>query len=195
MTLRSLAQELTEPHFKSIGGRIGKVPALIDELASAIHGSTDTGTGGSTSKAGILVNAQALDLHQEIERRITRGYTNRYKRGAPTLKRCIKTISDTEHEPDWEDWFTQAFQWATNEIETMLRPKKLRRLDGVNCPACGQATYSEDRLTALYVDCWADNENLRPHQEWSVECKACDTHWTGTNEIKWVLVALTANNC
>ncbi|MEV7644708.1 MULTISPECIES: hypothetical protein [Actinomycetes] len=195
MTLRSLAQELTEPHMKMIGGRIGKVPALIDELASAIYGSSDTGAGGSSSKVGILVNAQALDLHQKIERDIKRGYTIRFKRGAPTLKRCVKTISNTEHEPDWEDWFTHLFQSVASEIETMLRPKKLRRLDGVTCPSCGQATYSEDRLTALYVDCWADNENLKPHQEWSVECNACGTHWNGTNEIKWVLVALTANNC
>lgn len=195
MNLRSLAQELTEPHLTVINGRIGKVPALIDELASAIYGSSDTGNGGSPSKTRILVNAQALDLHQRIERDIAHGYTIRFKKGAPPLKRSIKTISTTEHEPEWEDWFTHLFQWAANEIETMLRPKKLRRLDGTQCPSCGQATYGEERHTALYVDCWADNENLKPHQEWSVECKACDAHWTGANEIKWVLVALTSNNC
>lgn len=191
MTLRSLAQELTQPHLKMIGERIGKVPALIDELASAIYGSTDTGTGGSTNKARILVNAQALDLHQKIERDIARGYTIRYKRGAPTLKRCIKTISTTEHEPEWEDWFTHLLQWAANEIETMLRPKKLRRLDGIECPSCQQKVFGEERETCLYADCWADNENLRHPTEWSVSCKACDAQWTGQKDMAWLLVALS----
>lgn len=191
MTLRSLAQELTEPHLTMIGERIGKVPALIDELASAIYGSTDTGTGGSTTKARILVNAKALDLHQRIERDIARGYTIRFKQGAPTLKKCIKTISTTEHEPEWEDWFTHILQWAANEIETMLRPKKLRRLDGIECPSCQQKVFGEERETCLYADCWADNENLKHPTEWSVSCKACDAQWTGQKDMAWLLVALS----
>lgn len=195
MNLRSLAQELCEPHLKSIGGRIGKVPALIDELASAIYGSTDTGTGGSTSKARILVDASALDLLNNITNQVRYAYNNRYDQTAPTLETCINTIGKDEHPDNWEQWFIGIFESIKHQIETYLRPKKLRRLDGVTCPSCGQATYSEDRLTALYVDCWADNENLKPHQEWTVECKACETHWTGTNEIKWVLVALTARTC
>lgn len=195
MSLRSLAQELAEPHLTMIGDRIGKVSGLIAELREAISGSSDTGSGGSSSKARILVDASALDLLSNITDEIRIAYTNRYQDAAPNLEQCITKISQDAHEPDWETTLEAILKWAKNEIETYLRPKKLRRLDGIHCPSCGQSTYSEDRLTALYVDCWADNENLRPHQEWSVQCKACETHWTGASEIKWVLVALTANNC
>lgn len=195
MTLRSLAQELTEPHLTMIGGQIGKVPGLLTELREAVSGSSDTGAGGASSKARILVDASALDLLNNITDEVRIAYTNRYQDAAPILEKCIIRISQDAHEPDWETTLEATLNWAKGQIETYLRPKKLRRLDGVTCPACGQATYSEDRLTALYVDCWADNENLKPHQEWSVECKACETHWTGTNEIKWVLVALTARTC
>lgn len=195
MTLRSLAQELTEPHLKVIGGRIGKVPGLISELREAISGSSDTGAGGASSKARILVDASALDLLNNITREIRSSYFRRYQQTAPELEACIQTIITTDHDPEWEHYLTKLFENTKADIEAYLRPKKLRRLDGVTCPACGQSTYGEDRLTALYVDCWADNENLKPHQEWTVECKACETNWTGTNEIKWVIVALTARTC
>lgn len=195
MTLRSLAQELTEPHMKMIGGRIGKVPGLLTELREAISGSTDTGAGGASSKARILVDASALDLLNQIDNEVRSAFSDRYGEGAPTLEACIKLIGKGEHPDNWDQWFAGMFDGIKGRIETYLRPKKLRRLDGVTCPSCGQSTYSEDRLTALYVDCWADNENLKPHQEWTVECKACETNWTGTNEIKWILVALTARTC
>lgn len=195
MTLRSIAQELCEPHLTMIGERIGKVPGLIAELREAVSGSSDTGSGGSSSKARILVDASALDLLNNITDEVRIAYTNRYQDAAPTLETCITKISQDAHEPDWETTLEATLNWAKDQIETYLRPKKLRRLDGVTCPSCGQSTYSEDRLTALYVDCWADNENLKPHQEWTVECKACETNWTGTSEIKWVLVALTAHTC
>lgn len=194
MTLRSLAQELCEPHLKSIGGRIGKVPSLLSELRAAVAGSSDTGAGGSTSKARILVDASALDLLNQIDREVRSVFSDRYGESAPTLEACIELIGKGEHPDNWDQWFTGMFDGIKSRIETYLRPKKMRRLDGIDCPSCGQATYGDDRLTALYVDCWADHENLRPHQDWTVICKACETHWTGTNEIKWILVALTAKN-
>ena len=194
MTLRSLAQELTEPHLKSIGGRIGKVPSLLSELRAAVAGSSDTGAGGSSSKARILVDASALDLLNNITHEVRDVYIERYDQSAPTLEICIETISKDEHPDNWEQCFNAIFEGTKHQIETYLRPKKLRRLDGVTCPSCGQATYSEDRLTALYVDCWVDHENLRPHQDWTVICKACDVTWTGVEEIKWVLVALTSKS-
>lgn len=194
MTLRSLAQELCEPHMKMIGGRIGRVPGLLTELRDAVSGTTHEG-GGNGSKQRILVNADALDLIRDLTTEAQRTYTLRFETEAPSVEQCITTVGATPHDNEWEHYFTNQYQTFKTRIETILRPKKLRRLDGTPCPSCGQATYGEERKTCLYVDCWADNENLRPHQEWSVECKACETHWTGINEIKWVLVALTANNC
>lgn len=191
MTLRSLAQELTQPHLKMIGERIGKVPALLTELRDAISGSSDTGTGGSTSKTRILVNANALALRQDIEDEIRLGYANRYEDAAPNLETCITKIGNSPHEPDWEQWFTEKLQWAKDQIETMLRPKKLRRLDGIECPSCQQKVFGEERETCLYADCWADNENLRHPTEWSVHCKACNAQWTGQKDIAWLLVALS----
>lgn len=194
MTLRSLAQELTEPHMKMIGGRIGKVPSLLSELREAVSGSTHEG-GGNGSKLRILVNADALDLIKQLKEEAQSSYSDRFGQEAPSIEQCIATVGATPHDDEWEHYFTDQYQSFKTRIEANLRPKKLRRLDGTPCPSCGQATYGEERKTCLYVDCWADNENLRPHQEWSVECKACETQWTGANEIKWVLVALTSNNC
>ena len=93
MSLASLAQELTEPHMRIIGGRIGKVPALLTELQEAIGGSSDTGTGGSTSKTRILVDASALDLLNNITNQVRYAYNNRYDQTAPTLETCINLIS------------------------------------------------------------------------------------------------------
>lgn len=194
MTLRSIAQELTESHLKAIGGRIGKVPSLLSELRDAVAGSSDTGAGGSSSKARILVDASALDLLNQIDCEVRSVFSDRYGEGAPILETCIELIGKGEHPDNWDQWLTGMFDGIKGRIETYLRPKKMRRLDGIDCPSCGMATYGDDRVTALYVDCWVDHENLRPHQDWMVICKACDVTWTGVEEIKWVLVALTSKS-
>ena len=195
MNLRSLAQELCEPHLKSIGGRIGKVPGLLTELREAVSGSTHEG-GGSGSKQRILVNADALDLIRDLTNESQSAYTERFGEEAPSLEQCIISIGSTPHADDWEMYFTNQFQEFKTRIETILRPKKMRRLDGQTCPSCGQSTYGEERRTCLYVDCWGDDDKtLRPHQEWAVYCKGCETQWTGVDELKWVLVALAASTC
>lgn len=195
MTLRSLAQELTEPHLTMIGGRIGKVPALLTELREAVSGSTHEG-GSSGSKLRILVNADALDLIKQLKDEAQSSYTDRFGQEAPSLEQCITSIGTTPHADEWERYFTNQLQSFKTRIEAILRPKKMRRLDGQTCPACGQTTYGEDRRTCLYVDCWGDDdETLRPHQEWTVHCKGCETQWTGVEELKWVLVALSASTC
>lgn len=194
MNLRSLAQELTEPHLTVINGRIGKVPALLTELREAVSGSTHEG-GGNGSKQRVLVNTDALDLIRDLTAEAQSAYTDRFGTEAPNLEQCVASIGETPHPDDWETYFTDQFQTFKTSIEAILRPKKMRRLDGTPCPSCGQTTYTNERKTCLYVDCWQDNENLKPHQDWSVHCKACQTTWTGINEVKWVLVALTATNC
>lgn len=191
MTLRSLAQELTTSHMKMISGQIGKVPGLLQELREAVSGSSDTGAGGSSSKARILVNATALDLLNNITDTVRSGYSDRYGQGAPTLETCVELIGKGEHPADWEAWFTEKFDWAKSEIETMLRPKKLRRLDNIQCPSCEQFVFGDERETCLYADCWMDGETLLPISEWSVICKGCNTEWKGKDEMKWLLVALS----
>ncbi|HJX77285.1 DUF7341 domain-containing protein [Glutamicibacter sp.] len=195
MTLRSLAQELTEPHLKSIGGRIGKVPSLLSELRDAVSGSSDTGAGGSTSKQRILVNATALELLKKIDETIKPGYSDRFGQSPPTLETCVELIGKNPHEADWELWFTEKLEWAKQEIETMLRPKKLRRLDGITCPSCQQKVFGTERETCLYADCWLDNDTLLPPSEWSVECKGCTATWKGQKEMGWLLVALAPDDC
>lgn len=191
MTLRSLAQELTEPHLKSINGRIGKVPALLSELREAVSGSSDTGGSGSSSKARILVNATALDLLNKITNTVRTAYSDRYGQSAPILDTCIDLIGKSEHNGDWEKWFTVLFEGIKTEIETMLRPKKLRRLDGLPCPSCSQTVHGEERETCLYLDCYINEDKELKHiQEWSVQCVACQAEWGG-QELKWLLVALS----
>ena len=191
MSLRSLAIELTEPHLIMHGERIGKVPALLVELREAVSGksSSDLG-GGSASKQKILVNATALDLLKSITDRVRSGYADRYGKSAPTLETCIEQIAAGEHDADWEAWFIDLFETIKQEIEAMLRPKKLRRLDGIECPACGQTVHGEERETCLYLDCYInEHKELRRFDEWVATCEACDATWAG-KEMKWLLVAL-----
>lgn len=189
MTLRSLAQELTEPHFKSIGGRIGKVPALLSELREHISHGTHEG-GSSGTKQRILVNAQALDLLNTITTEARDSYTDCYGQPAPTLETCIQLIAKGEHSPDWQQYFEAQYQSFIDRIEATMRPKKMRRLDNVVCPSCNQATYGNERETCLYLDCYtgADRE-LRHPTEWVVNCQACQATWAH-NDMKWLIVAL-----
>lgn len=194
MSLRSLAQELTEPHMKMIGGRIGKVPSLLSELREAVSGTTHEG-GGSGSKLRILVNADAIDLLRAIKDEAQSSYYDRFGIEAPSLEQCITSVGNTPHPDDWEKYFTDQYKSFKARIEATLRPKKLRRLDGTECPSCGASIYGEQRQTCLYVDCWSDDKSLRPVHEWSVECRACNATWSGVAQMKWVLVALTAGTC
>lgn len=191
MSLRVLAQELTEPHLKSIGGRIGKVPSLLSELRDAVSGSSSGDGGGSSSKVGILVNASALDLLNTIDSDVRNSYADRYGQVSPTLETCIETIGQGEHDSEWEQWFTDKFTNYRKQIETLLRPKKLRRLDGVQCPSCGQATHGEERSTCLFLDCYINEDKELKHiTEWELTCQACNATWAHS-DMKWLLVALS----
>lgn len=191
MNLASLAQELTEPHLKSIGGRIGKVPSLLSELRDAVSGSSSGDSGGGASKQRILVNATALDLLNQIDSEIRSAYSGRYGQGAPTLETCIELIGKGAHPADWDAWFTAKFDWCKVQIETMLRPKKMRRLDNVMCPSCLQSKHGEDRATCLYLDCYeGEHKTLRHASEWEVHCVACEASWT-RDQMSWLLVALS----
>lgn len=193
-TLKMLAQQLTETHLTNHNGKIGKVPALLTELREAVSGSSagDAG-GGASSKQRILVNASALDLLQSIDAEVRVAYADRFGQGAPTLDTCIRLIANSEHPTDWQAWFTETFQTFITRIEATLRPKKLRRLDNVTCPSCNQAVHGEERVTCLYLDCYADeHKTLKHSSEWSVECAGCGAAW-GHADMRWLLVALAGD--
>lgn len=192
MNLKSLAQELTEPHLTMIDGKVGKVPGLLQELREAVSGSNRSGGGGGSdsSKSKMLVDAGALELLDHIEKTVRSAYADRYGTIAPSPMTCIQQIGNSEHPTEWQEYFGKEFTQYKTDIDAYLRPKKLRRLDNIACPACEQVVYGEQRETCLYADCWADSENLLPIMEWSVSCRSCETKWKGLSEIKWLLVAL-----
>lgn len=190
MTLRSLAQELTEPHLTMIGGRIGKAPGLLTELREAVSGSTSGDGGGSASKVGILVNASALDLLNAIEVEVRSSFADRYGQGAPTLEKCIELIGEGEHPTEWQEYFNDRFTGYRDQINGLLRPKKMRRLDGVACPSCGLSMFGEERSTCLYLDCFTgERKELKHSSEWEVHCQSCNASW-GHGDMQWLLVAL-----
>lgn len=190
MTLRSLAQELTEPHLTMIGGRIGKAPGLLTELREAVSGSTSGDGGGSASKVGILVNASALDLLNAIEVEVRSSFADRYGQGAPTLEKCIELIGEGEHPTEWQEYFAGRFTGYRDQINGLLRPKKMRRLDGVICPSCGLSMFGEERSTCLYLDCYLNEDKELKHiSEWQVHCQSCNATWVH-GDMQWLLVAL-----
>ncbi|MHC6175455.1 DUF7341 domain-containing protein [Glutamicibacter sp. X7] len=191
-TLRMLAQQLTETHLTRHGDRIGKVPPLLTELREAVSGSTHEG-GGSGAKQRILVNSEALDLLRDIEKEVSERYKERYEtNGHIRPDDSIKIIGQDQHDPDWDEYLTYWLQDWAKRIEDLVRPRKVRRLDGTPCPSCEQAVYGEDRETCLAVDCYTGpDKQLRPVSEWTVECHGCGATWQGRN-MQWLLAALSS---
>lgn len=189
MTLRSLAQELTQPHLKMVSGRIGKVPGLIPELREAVKHSSANPTGGGSKQKAPLDTA-ALSLLDSIQRDMRSAFSDRYGQSAPMLEICVALIGQDEHNTEWETYFTAQLAEIKTSIEAHLRPRKTRKLSGIQCPSCERSKYGEDNLTCLELDCYiSEHKELKPMREWEVRCRGCDATWAGDN-MRWLIVAL-----
>lgn len=194
MSLRVLTQELTEPHLKMRGQEVTKRPAKISELRLAITHSN--GEGGDTSAGKPLpLDGQALQLLMDMERMAGEDHQNRYEeRYFGTLEGLIAKIGKDDHSPEWESWFNQIFQEWADRIDALIRPTKVRRLDGISCPACGLSRHGEDNETCLIIRCYEEGtKDLSKVSEWSAECRGCSAQWSG-DTMKYLL-AVIAQGC
>lgn len=191
MTLRSLAQDLTEPRLKMINGRFGKVPALLTDLREAISHSTSGGDAG-TEGLPLPLNTKAVELLHSIERMAGEDHANRYgERFTGKLEGIIKKIGEDENHPDeWQTWFERIYlQWC-DEINEMVRPIKYRNFDGTPCPSCGQAVHGPERETCVYLDCYIPGtKELRHVTTWKAYCRGCPAEWEW-KDIKKLLASI-----
>lgn len=191
MTLRSLAQDLTEPRLKMYNGRIGKVPALLTDLREAI---THSSSGGESSEDGLPLplNTKAVEMLHHIQRMSDEDHCNRYgQRFTGTLEQLIKKVGEDENHPDeWKQWYERVYlQWC-DEINEMVRPTKYRNFDGTPCPACGQVVHGPERETCVYLDCYIQGtKELRHVTTWKAHCRGCSATWEWEG-IKFLLASI-----
>ena len=198
MTLRSLAQELTEPHLKIKGENKGKLvevvkkPAALTELRKAITHSI--GEGGDTSAGKPLpLDGQALQLLMDMERMAGEDHWERYgERYFGNLEGLIQKIGNDDHEGEWDVGFKRVFQQWIDDIHELLHPTKVRRLDGVACPSCDQSIHGKERETCLVVNCYEDGtKDIKKLHEWTAECRGCGAKW-GNEKMAWFRLAIAS---
>lgn len=194
MNLASLAQELTEPHLKIKGKaelkEVVKKPAALGELRKAITHSIGEG-GDSSDGKPLPLDGKALQLLMDMERIAGEDHENRYgERYFGSLEGLIKKIGKDEHEGEWAAWFPQIFQQWIDDIHELLHPTKVRRLDGIACPACQQTIHGKERETCLVVNCYEDGtKDIKKLHEWTAECRGCGAKW-GNEKMAWFRLAI-----
>lgn len=192
MTLRSLAQELTESHLKMRDGQVVKRPSALNELRAAISHST-SGGGESSGGKPLPLDGTALSMLMNIERMAGEDHLNRYgEQYFGTIEGLLTKIGKDDHEGEWRHWFNKIFQQWIDEIEALIRPTKVRRLDGTPCPACGQSMHGTERETNLIINCYQPGtKDLRKIQDWTMECRGCSAKWEGEG-MKFIVAILNA---
>lgn len=195
MSIAQYAHRLTDerPEFTP-NGDIRRVPSLLAELRDAVTGSGDLDRTKSSSGKPLPLNTAALELLNGIERMVGEDHFRRYgERYFGTLEGIILKIGDDEHPDDFAAWFERIFMEWCDQIDGMMRPVKVRRLDGIDCPSCGLAVYGAERETCVAVDCYepGGGRELRPIGTWTAACRSCGAGWENSS-MRWLVAYLAA---
>ena len=194
MTIAQYVHRLTRPHLSfTPDGKAGEVPSLLTELRAAVTHSASGGGDGADGKP-LPFNTVALELLQFIERTIGEDHYRRYdERFVGTLEGILQKIADDTHPGEHAAYFERIFMEWCDEIDEMIRPARVRRLDGAPCPSCEQRIHGPGRETCVIVDCFkpGGGKDLRPIGTWTAHCRACGAEWSGGN-MKYLLASLAA---
>lgn len=191
MSLTDHVHQLCREHLKTgPDGKAHKVPALLDELRTAVTPGNSM-SGGGASGPPIPINAEAVDLLAEIEAGIKGDYyemtgTHWTKDG----RALLGWITGLDLTPEWDAYLTHVTSDWIDRINAMLWPVKPRRkLTGKTCPSCGLSLHGEERKVALSLGCWDDEGNLARIGDWDIACAGCGAEWAG-EQVAWLLRAL-----
>lgn len=195
MSIAQYAYRLTRerPEFTP-DGKLSTVPSLLTELRSAITGSGDLDRTKSATGKPLPLNSAALELLTSIERMVGEDHHRRYdERFFGTLEGLLNKIAEDDHPADFEAWFERIFMEWCDSIESMVRPVRVRRLDGVPCPSCQQVVHGPERETCVAISCYepGGGKDLRPIAEWTADCRGCGAHWENES-MKWLVASLAA---
>jgi len=191
VSLTDHIHQLCREHLKTgPDGKAHKVPALLDDLRTAVTPGNSM-SGGGASGPPIPINAEAVDLLHEIEVGIKSDYHE--MTGVHWTKdgrALLQWVTNLDLTPEWDNYLTHVTSDWIDRINNMLWPVKPRRkLTGKTCPSCGQAYYGEERKVALSLGCWDVDGNLAKIGEWDIACAGCDAGWSG-DQVSWLLKAL-----
>jgi hypothetical protein len=192
MSLNDHIHQLSRPHLRTApDGSLRHAPALLDELRAAVTPGHAGSAGGGTSGPPIPINPNALDLLTEIETEARRDYFAMTE--APwsgDLDALLIRFTMMDMTQEWDNYLTHVTSDWVDRITAMLWPVRPRRkLTGKVCPACGWATYGDERKVCLSLGCWDDDGNMRKIGEWDIECASCEAGWAG-DQVAYLLRAL-----
>lgn len=189
MTLRDNIHQLTNEHMtQADDGSFIKAPPLLAELRAA-SGSSLGAQGAGSGGSGMIVNAKAVKLENEIKAKALAEHcamtSNEYRGGLVELLRAWSTAASTEWQPYLED---VTLGWIES-IRSLLVSKRPPWRPSIPCPSCGQRFYGPEREPCLAVHYWDDEtDTIAPPALWTAKCDGCGVEWNGDN-LKWLRAA------
>lgn len=168
---------------------------LLTRLRNATTPGTDGGKAGGDAGKPVPVNLSAVDLFCKIETaarneyRLYRGFV--YVGTLENLLRDLISPPFTELPEDWDLYLYDVATGWIDEIQGLLHPAKPRRKLHKPCPACGVKYHGADRVPALTLNCWDENEDMMHPSRWDAACEACGAEWHG-DEVQWLSRTLIA---
>lgn len=183
--------QLTQPHLAA-----GQPQApLLARLRAATTPGSDGGKAGADGGKPVPVNLTAVDLLCKIQAAARTEW--QILRGFPYVGHLEDLLADLVRPPfvelpeDWDDYLHGKATGWIEEILALLHPVKPRRRLHRPCPACGAKYHGDDRLPALTVNCWDEDEAMMHPSRWDASCEACGVVWHG-DDVQWLARALSA---
>jgi len=179
MSLTGNIQALTMEHLTLVDGRPGKVPALLDQLDTAIAEGR-TGKSGSSGGKALLISDTAHSLQQDIDWAARNEQYQRAGTDVGELKAIIKSWA-TEDDAEMVNYLEHVTLDWCDQIREIINPTKPPFRPAVPCPACGVIYDKQGNGPGLRIHCWDANEELLPPGKWTAECIHCMASWTADN--------------
>ena len=189
MTLKDNIHQLTNEHMTMADdGSFIKAPPLLAELRAA-SGSSLGAQGAGSGGSGMIVNAKAVKLENEIKAKALAEHSamtsNEFRGGLVELLRAWSTAASTEWQPYLEG---VTAEWIAG-IRGLLVSKRPPWRPSIPCPSCGQRFFGPEREPCLVVHYWDDEtETIAPPATWTANCDGCGAEWDGDN-LKWLRAA------
>lgn len=189
MTLKDNIHQLTSEHMTmAADGSFVKAPPLLAELRAA-SGSSLGAQGAGSGGSGMIVNAKAVKLENEIKEKALAEHFemtgNEYRGNPIALLQAWAVAASTE----WQPYLEGITQGWIDSIRGLLVSKRPPWRPSIPCPSCGHRFFGPEREPCLAVHYWDDEaDQVAPPHAWTAKCDGCGAEWNGDN-LKWLRAA------
>jgi len=189
MSLKDNIHQLTSEHMTmAADGSFVKAPPLLAELRAA-SGSSLGAQGAGSGGSGMIVNAKAVKLENEIKAKALAEHFemtgNEYRGNPIALLQAWSVAASTE----WQPYLEGVTQEWIEGIHSLLVSKRPPWRPSIPCPSCGHRFFGPEREPCLAVHYWDDEaDQVAPPQAWTAKCDGCGAEWNGDN-LKWLRAA------